>query len=394
MAITDTNLGGMEPAELEAFFADLGEPRYRATQVFRRIHHHRARALDEWSELPLGLRARLAEAGVADRLEVVERARGEDGTEKVILGASSGRDEFHAFRSHDSGAADGAAPAPRAPALRREFEAVWIPGGERRTVCISSQVGCSLDCTFCATATLRFRGNLEPWQIVDQVYALERLRGERASNVVFMGMGEPFHNYERVMRAAAPAAPPRGRAPRAPAHHDLHRRRHPGVERFTAEKQPWNLAISLNHPDPEARAVIMPITVRHPLPELLEAARRYTLERRRRITFEYVMMPGVNMGRREVEQLSAIGRSMRCKINLIPLNTAISEPAPDGEEARRSGTRCSRPVSRFDRGSPGRAVEACLRHAGDAPAQVFDRRIAGPRGGQDRLWPRFPALRA
>ncbi|HEX2464835.1 MAG TPA: 23S rRNA (adenine(2503)-C(2))-methyltransferase RlmN [Thermoanaerobaculia bacterium] len=364
MALTDTNLGGMEPAELEAFFADLGEPRYRATQVFRRIHHHRARALDEWSELPLGLRARLASAGVVDRLEVVERARGEDGTEKVILALPA--------------VSLGDARGKSGPSGAREIEAVWIPGGDRRTVCISSQVGCSLDCSFCATGTLRFRGNLEPWQIVDQVYALERLRGERASNVVFMGMGEPFHNYERVMRAAHLLHHPEG------AHLGA---RHitistagvtPGVERFTAEKEPWNLAISLNHPDPEARAVIMPITVRHPLPELLDAARRYTVERRRRITFEYVMMPGVNMGRREVEQLTAIGRSMRCKINLIPLNTA-PEASSGGRAAPAmpaaiSGSR--RPTAEeahsfhralvdaglqvFDRGSPGREVEgAC-----------------------------------
>jgi 23S rRNA (adenine2503-C2)-methyltransferase len=245
----------------------------------------------------------------------------------------------------------------------------------RRTVCISSQVGCSLDCTFCATGTLRFRGNLLPWQIVDQVYALERLRGERASNVVFMGMGEPFHNYEGVIRAAELLHHPDG------AHLGA---RHitistagitPAVERFTAEKQPWNLAISLNHPDPEDRSVIMPITARHPLPELLEAARRYTLERRRRITFEYVMMPGVNMGRREIEQLTAIGRSMRCKINLIPLNTAISGTRrPTAEEARAfRHALLEAGLEVYDRGSPGRAVEAAcgmlaLRRLGEAPA--------------------------
>jgi 23S rRNA (adenine2503-C2)-methyltransferase len=373
VATTDLNLGGMEPAELEAFFADLGEPRYRATQVFRRIHHHRARSLDEWTELPLRLRSRLAEAGVVDRLEVVERARGEDGAEKVILVS---------------------------PSTGQEVEAVWIPGGERRTVCISSQVGCSLDCTFCATATLRFRGNLEPWQIVDQVYALERLRGERASNVVFMGMGEPFHNYDRVMRAARLLHHPDG------AHIGA---RHvtistagitPGVERFTVEKEPWNLAISLNHPDPQARAAIMPITVRHPLPELLEAARRYTLERRRRITFEYVMMPGVNMGRREVEQLAAIGRSMRCKINLIPLNTAPKASpggwAAPGMPSAIAGSRRPTPeeagafhralvevgLQVFDRGSPGREIEgACgmlaLRRLDDpATAGAIDATLA------------------
>jgi 23S rRNA (adenine2503-C2)-methyltransferase len=338
MAGTGVNLSDLQPAELEAFFAGLGEPRYRAAQVFRRIHRHRARRLDEWSELPLELRSRLADAGVVARLEVVERARGEDGAEKVILAV------------------------PNAAGAGQEIEAVWIPGAERRTVCVSSQVGCSLDCTFCATGTLRFRGNLEPWQIVDQVYALERLRSERASNVVFMGMGEPFHNYDRVLRAAHLLHHPEG------AHVGA---RHitistagitPGVERFTDDREPFNLAISLNHPDPERRAAIMPITLRHPLPELLDAARRYTVVRRRRITFEYVMMPGVNMGRREVEQLRSIGRSMRCKINLIPLNTAVSgSRRPTPEEARafhRSLEDAGLEV--FDRGSPGREVEgAC-----------------------------------
>ena len=329
----------MQPAELESYLSGLGEPRYRATQVFRRIHRHRARALDEWTEVPRRLRERLQAAGVVGPLDVVERALAADGAEKVILRLPGA-----------------AAAAPR------EIEAVWIPGAGRRTVCVSSQAGCSLDCTFCATGTLRFRGNLEPWQIVDQVYALERLRGERATNVVFMGMGEPFHNYERVIAAADLLHHPEGAGVGA---------RHitistagitPAVLRFTAERQPWNLAISLNHPDPERRAEIMPITVRHPLPELLEAARRYTVERRRRITFEYVMMPGVNMGRREVEQLAAIGRRVCCKVNLIPLNTAIQgSRRPTGEEiADFRRALASSGLEVFDRGSPGREVEgAC-----------------------------------
>jgi 23S rRNA (adenine2503-C2)-methyltransferase len=343
------HLGDLDPAELETFFAGLGQPRYRASQVFRRIHHHRARDLDEWSELPRGLRAQLAEAGVVARLEVVERARGEDGAEKVIL----------ALPEPPTAAGGGRGARP---GRAREIEAVWIPDGARRTVCVSSQAGCSLDCVFCATATLEFRGNLEPWQIVDQVYALERLRDERASNVVFMGMGEPFHNYDRVLRAAHLLRHAEGAGVGA---------RHitistagvtPGVERFTAERQPFNLAISLNHPDPEGRAAIMPITLRHPLPELLEAARRYTAERRRRVTFEYVMMPGVNMGRREVVQLAAIGRSMRCKLNLIPLNTAIAgSRRPTAEEARAFRRELNEAgLDVYDRGSPGRQVEgAC-----------------------------------
>jgi 23S rRNA (adenine2503-C2)-methyltransferase len=329
-----TSLRGMSRSELERLVAGLGEPRYRAQQIFHALHHHRMRRVDEIDVLPLALRSRLVEAGLGRGLEVEHRALAPDGTEKFILADVS-----------DDGS-------------RRQIEAVWIVGQGRRTVCLSCQVGCSLDCTFCATGTLPFAGNLEVWQMIDQVRLLEQLRDEAATNVVFMGMGEPFHNYDRVLAAADLLHDPEGSG--------LGARRITistagviaGVERFTREERPYNLAISLNHPDPVERTAVMPINERQPLEGLLAAARRYTRDRRRKITFEYVMMAGVNMEPRHGDQLVAIARSMRCKINLIPLNTdlaGMSRPSPgDAADFRRRLQ--AEGIDVFDRGSPGREV--------------------------------------
>lgn len=327
-----TNLRGMARAELEAMFLERGEARYRADQVFRRIHRLCARGCEDLRELPRDLRRALAEEGRLQGLELRHRARAPGGTEKFILGLGG----------------EGAA----------EIEAVWIVGDGRRTVCVSCQSGCSLDCAFCATGTLPFRGNLETWQIVDQVRLLEHLRGERATNVVFMGMGEPFHNYESVLAAAHVLHDPAGSG--------LGARRITvstagviaGVKRFAREHQPFNLAVSLNHPEPEGRSAVMSITRRQPLPELLAAVRSYTRASGRAVTFEYVMMAGVNLEPRHAEELIAIARSMRSKVNLIPLNTDVAgmRRPSSAEAAVFRELLVEGGVKVFDRGSPGRDV--------------------------------------
>ena len=327
-----SNLKALERSELETLFRALGEPSYRALQTYRRVHRHRARGLDELTELPLALRASLEKSAHLPSARVEHRALAEGGTEKFIL---------------DVGVEESL-----------EIEAVWIVDRQRRTICVSCQAGCSLDCSFCATGRIPFGGNLEAWQIVEQVYTLERLRGARATNVVFMGMGEPFHNYSSVMAAARTLCDPDGAA--------LGHRRItistagvlPAILRFTDEAQPYRLAISLNHSDPSRRQEIMAIDRQFPLAELLQAARRYTERSRRRVTFEYVMIAGVNMGAADADRLVAIGRSMPCKINLIPLNAAF-----DGfrrPSAERAADFCRRlhqaGVEVFDRGSPGLEV--------------------------------------
>ena len=334
-------LRGLTPKQLETYFLERGEPRFRADQVFRRLHHFKARSADEMTELPLALRAELGEEEAFAGLEVADRAMDGGGTEKFVLDVAG-------------------------PGGPRQVEAVWIvadgvaesPSEGRRTVCISCQSGCSLDCTFCATGTLPFKGNLDAAEMVDQVYLLERARNERATNVVFMGMGEPLHNYGAVIAAARLLNHPEGAAIGARRITISTAGVVPGVERFTEERQPFNLAISLNDSDPQQRASIMPVDRRYPLASLLIAARRYTEALGRTVTFEYVMIAGINMSPRHLDQLVGIARSMRSKINLIPLNTSMPgmrRPAPAEADAFRTQL-VQRGVRAFNRGSPGRDV--------------------------------------
>ena len=332
------NLKGRSLGELEALFADLDEPRFRAKQAFRRVNLHLAQSLDEFTEMSKELRARLADLDALPQLEFVRSTKDPDGTEKGLFQTGVFGREKEA----------------------RQVEAVWIVSPRRNTVCISSQVGCTLNCTFCATGTLPFKGNLPAWQIVEQVYAFMRRRGEKPTNVVFMGMGEPFHNYDNVIKAARILHHPEGLNMGA---------RHitistagviPSIERFIKDREPFNLAISLNHADAEHRADIMDIDRKYPMDKLIRVARRYTREMSRRVTFEYVLIPDVNMGLRNAEKLIKIARSVHCKVNLIPLNTdfeGFRRPSPeeieDFQELLYEGG-----VHVFNRGSPGRSIDA------------------------------------
>ncbi|MCB1137813.1 MAG: radical SAM protein [Leptospiraceae bacterium] len=334
--------------ELEAFFLARGEKSFRAKQAFRRIHHLGSRCLDDFTEFSLPLREKLKQENALPGLFLKESSVSRNGTEKYI------------FESPEE--------VPGRDGLRkRVFESVWIVSDgrderTRKTLCISSQAGCTLNCSFCATGTLPFIGNLRTYEILDQIYQIVHLRQERITNVVFMGMGEPFHNYDNVIRAARILNHPEG----------LHlSARHitistagvvPAIHRFIDERQPFNLAISLNHPDPEKRKPLMDVTERHSLQELLQAARRYTTELRRRITFEYIMIPGQNMDPEDLDKLIRIARKLRCKINLIPLNTTLQGwRAPTAAEImdfqnalRNAG------ILAFNRGSPGKDVDgAC-----------------------------------
>ncbi|MBI41091.1 MAG: 23S rRNA (adenine(2503)-C(2))-methyltransferase RlmN [Leptospiraceae bacterium] len=338
--------------DLEKAFLDLGEKRFRAKQAFRRIHHHLARNLDDFTEFSLPLREKLKETNALPLLNCTESSLSSNGTEKYIFESPEevpGRDGIR----------------------KRIFEAVWIVSDNqsgaseekiRKTLCISSQAGCTLNCTFCATGTLPFIGNLRTYEILDQIYQIMALRAERITNVVFMGMGEPFHNYDNVIRAARILNHPDG----------LHlAARHitistagvvPAIHRFIDEKQPFNLAISLNHPDPEKRKELMDVTKKHSLEELMEAAIRYSRELKRRITFEYIMIPGQNMSEKDLQKLIGIARRVRCKINLIPLNTTLHGwRAPTATEMSRfQNALRQQGILAFNRGSPGKDVDgAC-----------------------------------
>jgi 23S rRNA (adenine2503-C2)-methyltransferase len=214
-------------------------------------------------------------------------------------------------------------------------ESVFIPEGERRTVCVSSQVGCALGCAFCATGSMGGIRDLEAWEIVDQVLGVRRDIGVQPSNIVVMGMGEPFLNYEKVMAAMAVLNDPEGLA-------IGHRRITistagivPGIARFTAEKRPYKLAISLNATTDAVRSRIMPVGRKYPLEGVMAAARAYTKATRGRITFEYVLFQGVNDSRDDAKRLISLLKALPCKVNLIPYNpgTGAFERPEDGRVA-------------------------------------------------------------
>ena len=323
--------------ELEHFFLAQGEPKYRAKQTFLRIHNKLSQSLDEFTELSLPLREKIQQKSRFSSLEMQRTTENTSGTEKATF----------------------VLPQKVEDKIRM-IEAVWIETDSRNTVCVSSQVGCTLECSFCATGTLPFQGNLEPWEIIEQVYAFTRVKKQRVSNVVFMGMGEPFYNYENVIKAANLLNDPDGLNIGA---------RHitlstagviDKIELFIQEKQPYNLAISLNHVTQEERVKIMDISKKFPLNDLIEVAKAFNRHLNRKLTFEYIMIPEVNMAEEHLQALIKIARTVRCHINLIPLNTTLQGwRRPTEDEARHFyKSLIQAGVLAFNRGSPGLSIDA------------------------------------
>ncbi|EPG64186.1 23S rRNA (adenine(2503)-C(2))-methyltransferase RlmN [Leptospira wolffii] len=299
---------GLTLDELTQVVLDLGEKAFRAKQIYNGLYANRYESWEEFTTIGKDLKEKLKERFSLDPIRVAKHLKSTDGTQKFTFESVSG-----------SG---------------KEFESVWIPSGDggRKTICISSQVGCTLNCKFCATAKLPFQGNLKASEIIDQVLQVEKIVGDKATNIVFMGMGEPMHNYFNVMRAASLLHDSEALGLGAKKITISTSGVVNGIRRFIENKEPYTLAISLNHPDPEGRREIMDIEEKFSLPELLEAARDYTKTLKRRITFEYVMIPGVNMGPEDAKKLVKIARKLDCKINVIPLNTEFfgwRRPSPE-----------------------------------------------------------------
>jgi 23S rRNA (adenine2503-C2)-methyltransferase len=330
------NLKGMSLHALETFIKELGENSYRAKQIYTGIYKDRFNNFDEFSTLPKTLRELLKEKADILSIKLDKHLISKDGTQKMTFAVEEGK----------------------------VIESVWIPTGdeERKTICISSQVGCTLSCAFCATGLLDFKGNLKVWQIVDQILQVEKIVGDRCTNIVFMGMGEPMHNYDSVIQSAHIFHDPNT--------WNLGAKRITistagvvkGIDRFIKNKEPFNFAISLNHPNPVTRKTIMGIDEKYPLDLLLKSAREFTKTLGRRITFEYIMIPGVNMGKENAERLVKILRSVNCKINLIPLNTELHgwrKPNEEEIDTFRELLKASK-VPILNRRSPGKDINgAC-----------------------------------
>ncbi len=290
------DLRALLPDELTSWVATAGAPKYRAEQIFRWLHGQGAATLEAMSNVPAALRADLERdhALVPLAQDLVQTAH--DGTRKLR------------FRTHDG----------------RAIEAVLIPDEDavrnKLTLCISSQVGCAIDCQFCATATLGFGRHLGAGEIVSQVYQATALAGRRPTNLVFMGMGEPLHNFDNVTRALALLEHPWG-AGFSPRRLTVSTAGLvPAIDKLGALKPAPNLAISLNATTDEVRTRIMPINKKYPIAALLDAARRFPLSHGRRVTFEYVLLAGVNDADADADRLPRLLRGIPAKVNLIPWN--------------------------------------------------------------------------
>ena len=320
---------GQDRTEIALLVDSLGEPGYRASQILDAIYRQRVDSIDSISTLPLEIRKELTEKGISVGLPTVEKQfLSLDGTVRYLMGFPDGQ----------------------------SVEAVWMPGGDggeagdgteagdsffekrspdRATICISSQVGCAVDCQFCLTALLGVKRNLSAGEIVGQVCAV--LKDQAVSppqdriNLVFMGMGEPFLNYESFMKAVRLLVEEVGIAESrmtvstagiVPRIHD-----------FGDEPVRPKLAISLNASNDETRSKLMPLNRKWNLEKLMAAARDFPLRNRERITFEYVLLQGVNDAPANAREVVELLRGMRVKVNLIALNPGpgIDYSTPDRE---------------------------------------------------------------
>ncbi len=299
-------------AEVRALMVSLGEPTYRGAQIYHALYAERRFDFVAMTNLPAGLRARLAQEARVGVPRIIKRYHSADGSVRYLL----------------------ALEQETAPAT--QIEAVFMPETSRQTICISTQAGCPVNCHFCLTAQLGLIRNLTAGEIVGQVLVvLEDNRPKLApqTNVVLMGQGEPLLNYEPVMEAMRRLLDPNGMG-LSPKHVTLSTSGIvPGIERLAAEKVRPKLAVSLNASSDEQRNAIMPINRKYPLAMLLDACRRYPLRPWERLTFEYVLLGGFNDQPEDARRVVKLLAKLRAKVNLIPWNPGeLPYRAPQPEQ--------------------------------------------------------------
>jgi 23S rRNA (adenine2503-C2)-methyltransferase len=302
------DLAELEPSELEPALGALGLEPFRARQVYRWIYRAGVTDFGAMTDLPLAARARLAEHAAVSTPRPVKREESADGTTKFLLELGDGR----------------------------LIEAVYIPDTPARTFCVSTQVGCAMRCAFCLTGRMGLARNLTAGEIAGQVRVLARELGllDAAFNIVLMGMGEPLHNYDATMKAIRILADPEGLAvpPKRITLSTVGLL--PELEKLAAEPLMPNLAISLHATTSEQRDRLVPVNRKFTLEDLIAACKRFPLAKRRRITFEYVLLDGVNDTPEDARRLVRLLNGIKAKVNLLPLNEAPGIPFRRPPDAR------------------------------------------------------------
>ncbi|MEI6807809.1 MAG: 23S rRNA (adenine(2503)-C(2))-methyltransferase RlmN [bacterium] len=283
---------GLTRAEIAELCVSLGEPSYRATQLWRWLHVNRVGGWESMTNVSAAFRAKLAGTFLFSSIKAESRSKSADTSMKVLA------------RLHDGEA----------------VELVVIPAPRRMTVCVSCQVGCKFDCAFCASGRSGFTRNLEAGEIVEEVLLAGKECGEKPTHVVFMGIGEPFDNYDNVLKTIRIINDQEGLA--------IGARRItistcgiiPGIQKLAGEGIQVELSVSLHAPNDAVRSGLMPVNRRYPVGDLLDACREYAQQTGRLITFEYAMIRGVNDSRAHAEELAARLKAFQCRVNLIPLS--------------------------------------------------------------------------
>lgn len=303
--------------ELSARLAVLGERPFRAGQILEWVYQRRAKSYAEMTNLPAALRASLAESLPFGSLEPVRQLGSRDTTRKYL------------FRLADGQLIESVL-IPASPSLYGE-------ASDRMTLCLSTQVGCAYGCKFCASGLDGWTRNLHPGEIVEQILRAEELSGERVNNLVFMGMGEPLANLANLMKAIAIINAPWGLEIGA---------RHitvstsglaPRIREFADQPLQIRLAISLHGATDAVREQIMPVNRKYPIAELLEACRYYHAHKKQRLTFEYILIEGVNDSDDQARALGPIAAELDAKVNLIPYNTVEGLPWARPSQERQEG---------------------------------------------------------
>lgn len=334
---------GMDDQELRDLVISLGEPAFRATQIRKWLYEKRASSFDEMTSLSKSFRERLTRETRIGRLRLVDRQDSDDGTIKFL------------FRTDDE----------------LNIESVLIPSEarddqeepKRRTLCLSSQVGCPLDCKFCATASMKLKRNLTAGEILEQHLQVERAIDEKITNIVYMGMGEPMLNIDEVLRSIAIFTDPENHLVAAGRITVSTSGVIPGIERLAEEGARVKLAISLHMTTDGDRNRLMPINRKYSLSDLLSSVEAYYRATRRPVTYEYILFDGLNDTREDARRLAKIARRVPSKINVIPFHP-IDFTAPTGIAAE------LRPASRED-------IDRFIRMLQEEGAQVMVRSSSG-----------------
>jgi 23S rRNA (adenine2503-C2)-methyltransferase len=360
MTRQSNSLLGLDLQELTNLATGSGQPAYRGQQLFDAVYRQKLDRLDQVSTLPLGYRARLAEEGWRIGFPGIARKFvSSDGTARYLVELTDGEtvetvwmpegdggesgdgseagDEIEAGTGAERVVA-GPRPAGRGPSAPLRAGSAPSPhvSGRRATICVSSQVGCAVNCKFCFTALLGVKRNLEAGEIVGQITAVLREQGVEPPlqrvNIVFMGMGEPFLNYDNFMKSVRLLVEgvgiPESRMTVSTAGIV------PRIYDFGQEALRPKLAISLNGSNDELRSAVMPLNRKWNLEELMKAAREFPLRARERLTFEYVLLAGVNDAPEQAREVVELVRGIRAKINLIALNSGTELPYRTPEPER------------------------------------------------------------